>query len=184
MLGREVEKAPQLMIVGDGPLRDAVIQRARELAIQDRLLMPGHLEYAEMPQIYHGACAFVLFSTTEQWGLVVNEAMSAGCPVLVSDRAGCVPELVSNGVNGFTVDPFDPKDLAEKLLYLHRHPSIRSAFGLRSRNIIGAFSPRAHADNVINVAKHAVELGSRRKSVRGRLCLSAMIIKHRFAKSV
>jgi glycosyltransferase involved in cell wall biosynthesis len=44
-------------------------------------------------------------STTEQWGLVVNEAMAAGLPVLVSDRCGCAPDLVEVGVNGFTFDP-------------------------------------------------------------------------------
>ena len=49
----------------------------------------------------------VLFhpSTTEQWGLVVNEAMAAGLVIIGSDRTGSIKELVEDGVNGFTFDP-------------------------------------------------------------------------------
>ena len=53
-------------------------------------------------------------STSEQWGLVVNEAIASSLPVVVSNRCGCAPELI-NG-NGFTFDPFDEKALAERLL--------------------------------------------------------------------
>jgi 1,2-diacylglycerol 3-alpha-glucosyltransferase len=57
------------------------------------------------------ASAFIQASTTEQWGLVVNEAMASGLPVLVSERCGCAPDLVKNGVNGYTFDPYDIKEI-------------------------------------------------------------------------
>ena len=50
---------------------------------------------------------FVHASTTEQWGLVVNEAMAAGLPVLVSERCGCASDLVAHGINGLLFDPYD-----------------------------------------------------------------------------
>ena len=56
--------------------------------------------------------AFVHASASEQWGLVVNEAMAAGLPVIVSERCGCAPDLVREGVNGLTFDPCDVAELA------------------------------------------------------------------------
>ena len=57
--------------------------------------------------VYGLASAFVHPSTTEQWGLVVNEAAAAGLPLIVSERCGCAPELVRQGVTGFLFDPYD-----------------------------------------------------------------------------
>src|SRR5690348_18498611 len=57
---------------------------------------------------------------SEQWGLVVNEAIASGLPVIVSDGCGCAPELVQG--NGFTFDPFDEKQLGERLLEMASLP--------------------------------------------------------------
>ena len=76
------------------------------------VILAGFKQYDELPAYYGLASAFVHASTTEQWGLVVNEAMASGLPVLVSDRCGCAPDLVEDGVNGFTFDPYDVEALA------------------------------------------------------------------------
>jgi glycosyltransferase involved in cell wall biosynthesis len=74
--------------------------------------LPGFRQIGELPRFYAHAGAFVHASTTEQWGLVVNEAMASGLPVLVSNLCGCAPELVVEGINGFTFDPRDVDELA------------------------------------------------------------------------
>ena len=76
--------------------------------------LPGFKPYDELPVYYALANAFVHASTTEQWGLVVNEAIASGLPVIVSNRCGCAPELV-NG-NGFTFDPTNEHELTARLL--------------------------------------------------------------------
>jgi len=76
--------------------------------------LPGFKQYEELPVYYALAKAFVHPSTTEQWGLVVNEAIASGLPVIVSERCGCVPELV--GDNGFTFDPLNEDELTARLL--------------------------------------------------------------------
>ena len=100
------------MILGDGHLRPQLTRRVEQLGIAEDVLLPGFKQYDELPAWYGLAGAFVLASTTEQWGLVVNEAMASGLPVLVSERCGCAPDLVEDGVNGFTFDPYDVEGLA------------------------------------------------------------------------
>src|SRR5262249_19447865 len=84
------------------------------LNLHQHVHLPGFKQYNELPVYYGLANAFVHVSTSEQWGLVVNEAIASGLPVIVSNRCGCSPELV-NG-NGFTFDPFDEQELPEHLL--------------------------------------------------------------------
>ena len=106
----------RLVITGDGKLRPSLMRRIDELGMAGDVLLPGFKQYDELPIYYGLASAFVHASTTEQWGLVVNEAMAAGLPVLVSNRCGCAPDLVQDGVNGFTFDPYDVDRLAELML--------------------------------------------------------------------
>lgn len=75
----------------------------------------GHLQRDALVDQYRTAGALVLPSLSEPWGLVVNEAMHAGLPVISSDRCGCVPELVADGVSGFTVDPEDEGSIAAQM---------------------------------------------------------------------
>jgi glycosyltransferase involved in cell wall biosynthesis len=70
----------------------------------------GFIQYDELPYFYNHAKALILPSWSDQWGLVVNEAMACGLPVLVSEKCGCAPDLVVNGKNGFTFDPNDPEE--------------------------------------------------------------------------
>jgi glycosyltransferase involved in cell wall biosynthesis len=105
-----------LVLLGDGPLRERLNTQLSTLDLHPHVHLPGFKRYDELPVYYALAKAFVHASTTEQWGLVVNEALASGLPVIVSDRCGCVPELV-NG-NGFTFDPFAEHELADRLLRL------------------------------------------------------------------
>ena len=102
-----------LVLLGDGPLRETLNTQLSTLNLNEHVHLPCFRPYNELPAFYARAKAFVHASTTEQWGLVVNEAVASGLPVIVSDRCGCVPELV-NG-NGFAFDPFDEHELGERL---------------------------------------------------------------------
>ena len=80
-----------LVLLGDGALRAQIESRIVRLDLIGRVMLPGFKQYEELPAWYGLARAFVHASTTEQWGLVVNEAMASGLPVLVSERCGCAP---------------------------------------------------------------------------------------------
>src|SRR6266404_5023805 len=103
-----------LVLLGDGPLRETLNAQLSTLNLHSHVHLPGFKQYDELPVYYALANAFVHPSTTEQWGLVVNEAIASGLPVIVSERCGCVPELVQG--NGFTFDPTNEHELTARLL--------------------------------------------------------------------
>jgi glycosyltransferase involved in cell wall biosynthesis len=108
--------------------------------------MPGFKQYDELPAYYAFADLFVHASRVEQWGLVVNEAMACGLPVVVSRRCGCVPELVREGVNGYSFDPDYPDQLAELLAALADDVERRTLMGKASSTVIADWSPRKFAE--------------------------------------
>ena len=137
----------ELLILGDGEQRGELEQLRERLGLAGHVLMPGFKSYSELPAYYGFAGAFVLPSTSEQWGLVVNEAMAAGLPVIVSDRCGCATDLVEDGRNGFTFPADDPDRLASVLTRVAGDTD-RAAFGRRSREIIAEWSPARFADGL------------------------------------
>ncbi len=99
--------------------------------------------------------AFVHVSTSEQWGLVVNEAAASGLPVIVSDRCGCAPELVETGINGFIVDPYDVESLAGAMCRIASSGCDRVAMGMRSQEIVSRWGPETFAKSLqraVNIA--------------------------------
>jgi glycosyltransferase involved in cell wall biosynthesis len=101
---------PMLVIVGDGAAGAAVTEAAAG-CVDIKYL--GFRNQSELPAVYAMCDALVLPSTNfESWGLVVNEAMSLGKPVIVSDRVGCGPDLV-NPATGWVAKAGDAKSLAD-----------------------------------------------------------------------
>ncbi|CAG0958960.1 GDP-mannose-dependent alpha-(1-6)-phosphatidylinositol monomannoside mannosyltransferase [Geobacteraceae bacterium] len=99
-LARQRGLPVKLLFAGSGELTDALQRRAAELNVPAHFT--GFLNQTEMWQAYVPADAFVLPSTNgETWGLVTNEAMLFGLPVIVSDQVGCGPDLVVEGETGY-----------------------------------------------------------------------------------
>jgi glycosyltransferase involved in cell wall biosynthesis len=163
-----------LVLLGDGPMRAELERRRAALGLKASLAMPGFRPYAELPLYYGAAGAFVLASTTEQWGLVVNEAMASGLPVLVSDRCGCAPDLVETGRNGYTFDPHDADALARLMLEVASDACDRAAMGAASRAIVARWGPDRFAAGFEAAARAALAAPERRASVADRMLLRAL----------
>jgi len=101
----------ELYVAGDGPLRDAVIQAAQE----HRVVYVGHLGRSELHALYARTDVLVLPSRYEVWGLVVNEAMGHGLPVIASDAVGAVDDLIEPGVNGYVFRAGDRAGLQDAM---------------------------------------------------------------------
>jgi glycosyltransferase involved in cell wall biosynthesis len=152
-----------LVLLGDGPLKTDLKKLISELGLKSFVHLPGFKQYHELPVYFGLAGAFVHASTTEQWGLVVNEAMASGLPVLVSNRCGCAMDLVSPGVNGFQFDPVNVDKLAQQMLKISTDNFPLADFGEASRRIISTWGPERFAGGLRDAV--AVALKNRRPRV-------------------
>lgn len=190
---------PHLVMVGSGKEE----QKLRELCVQLRLSICDHppgnprlqarsvatpmvhfygfRQIDESPVFYALADAFFLPSLYEEWGLVVNEAMACGLPVIVSKTAGCAEDLLEAGPiefvapepegllnrqarligrlrrNGFVVNPNSEEDLAEAMTVLAKFPELKREMGQASRRIISKFSCEQFAENALRAAWAAID---------------------------
>lgn len=122
----------RLVILGDGEERGFIESNIQKLDIQG-ITLAGFHQIEDIPVYYGLAKAFIHPALREQWGLVVNEAMASGLPVIVSRVCGCVPDLVEHGVNGFTFDPENTAELAEYMFLLNSEPELLERMGAASR---------------------------------------------------
>lgn len=133
-----------LFLVGDGPdlayYQD--LCRVRELT---SVRFEGFRSQNELPRYYAIADVLVFPTHSDPWGLVLNEAMSAGLPVICSTAAGAAADLVRPGRNGFLHEPGDVQTLKGHLLMVLRDDWLRRRMGAASREIIEDFSPRKMA---------------------------------------
>jgi len=144
-----------VVLLGDGPLREALNSQLSTLNLHRHVRLPGFKQYDELPVYYALAKAFVHASTTEQWGLVVNEAIASGLPVIVSNRCGCVPELVQG--NGFTFEPTDEHELASRLLQMASlSDDERRHLGDASYTIAANFAPKHFGEGMEQAAQLAL----------------------------
>lgn len=129
---------PWLLIVGEGELRPRLEAEIARLGLE-RVRLFGFKGQRELPAFFAVADLFVLPSVQEPWGLVVNEAMNAGLPVIVTDLVGCAPDLVHHGVNGLVVGPGDVGGLAEALAALLADPAAARRMGENSLAMVRAW---------------------------------------------
>jgi len=133
-----------LVLVGSGPQEQELKTIAKKENIAG-LHWRGFKQYEELPAYYSLASCFVLPSLSEPWGLVVNEAMACGLPVLVSRHCGCLPELCHRGINGFDFDPLDVAGLADLMLRMSSGEIDLKSFSEASRRIISLYTPETWA---------------------------------------
>jgi 1,2-diacylglycerol 3-alpha-glucosyltransferase len=189
-----------LVLLGDGPLRDTLNSQLSTLNLHGHVLLPGFKQYPDLPAYYGLASAFIHASTTEQWGLVVNEAMASGLPVLVSNRCGCAPDLVQEGVNGFTFDPCNIEQLAELMLKISllevgrvtpcapspatglltinsQTSNSLAEMGAASRRIIKEWGPERFASGLHQAVETALRVPRPRTTFFTRLILRALSLR-------
>jgi glycosyltransferase involved in cell wall biosynthesis len=137
-----------LILLGNGPLKENIKDYLNVNDLYDKVHMPGFIHQNEIANYYAFSDVFILPSISEPWGLVVNEAMLYELPVIVSNKCGCVPELVHNGYNGFTFEPADQRSL-ERLMrdFIDDKYNITD-MGTKSLQIVLKHSPESVSENI------------------------------------
>lgn len=149
-------KAWDLVLCGDGQLRPQLEQQINELGLKDYIHLPGFLQQDELLPFFAHANCFIHASIQEQWGLVVNEAMAAGLPVLVSNRCGCFEDLVLEGINGFGFDPENQKELTQLMVKISSDEVDLQTMGKASLEHIQKFSPNYFGQGLMQAVEYAL----------------------------
>lgn len=140
------KKAPilrslSLVLVGSGPQEQVLKDQVQRLRLEN-VFWPGFKQVDELPAYYTLASALILPSTSEPWGLVINEAMACGLPILASSQCGAVWDLVFPGINGLIFNPWNSQSISQAIFSFSEYSLDRqSAMGLASERIIQNFTP-------------------------------------------
>lgn len=157
----------RLVLIGEGAerakLEDIISQRRIE-----GVTITGFRQLEDLPAYYGRAGAYIHPTLKDTWGLVVNEAMASGLPVLVSDRAGCVDDLVRDGDNGYRFDPIQPSQLAHLMQEIASSEDRRREMAFRSLEIISDWSLERYADAVQAAARAGQVRAGRPLGLRAR----------------
>lgn len=140
----------ELIIVGSGQEEDVL--RKFVLVKQAHVRFLGFKNQSELPEIYAASDIFVLPAESEPWGLVVNEAMAAGLPIIVTDDVGAAPDLVEGKNTGFVYPVGDICKLAEAIDKLLSSPEQASLMGTNAKKLIKNWDVIESADGI----EHAV----------------------------
>lgn len=153
---------PQLkaVFVGDGPLAPDLRAQARRLA-PGRAVLAGFVNQSRLADYFAAADLFVLPSLFETWGLVVNEAMQMGLPVIATEQCGCAQDLVSPGKTGELFAAGDAKKLAEHLRNLFLDKSRRRRYSTEASERIKLYSTAASAKGIAQAARLSVALAGK-----------------------
>lgn len=145
-----------LVFAGDGVAREKLVRQSKQIA-PGSVWFPGFAQREDLAGLYALADALVLPTHSDPWGLVINEAMACGLPIIVSNVAGCAADLVKDGHNGYVVPPQDAAKLSAAIGSLFGKPDLRQKMSVRSLERIRNFSPDACAAGLAAAANAATE---------------------------
>jgi 1,2-diacylglycerol 3-alpha-glucosyltransferase len=150
-LGSDLRSEVGLVFAGDGVSREALSEQAK-LIEPGMICFPGFAQREDLAGLYALAEALMLPTRSDPWGLVVNEAMACGLPVIVTNVAGCASDLVEDGWNGYVVPPANPDRLSAAISSLLRQPETTQQMRVRCSERIQAYSPQACANGLAEAA--------------------------------
>ncbi|MEQ8910213.1 MAG: glycosyltransferase family 4 protein [Vicingaceae bacterium] len=123
-------------VVGDGESRKELELEVQKKGLEDLIKFHGFKQRDEVPKYYAKADVFLFQTEADIWGLVLNEAMSAAIPTLVSKRAGAAVDLIIEGETGFVVDFHNTEEVAKKINWILNHPKEAKRIGEKAAQFI------------------------------------------------
>jgi glycosyltransferase involved in cell wall biosynthesis len=154
-LNQELRREFGLVFVGDGDSRSPLEKEARSIS-GGMIRFTGFAQREQLGAYYGLADVFVLPTYTDTWGMVVNEAMACGLPVIVSRAAGCAADLLRDNWNGLLVTPKDVRSLESVMRLLAEQTALRILMGAHSAEHIRRYSPQAWSDGVAEAVQQTL----------------------------
>lgn len=147
-LDESVRDGIGLVFAGDGTARTELEHFAAGIR-PGIVKFSGFVQREQLSELYALAQALVFATHSDPWGLVVNEAMACGLPIIASEVAGCVPDLVEHNWNGILVAPGDVKGLTEAMHALVSQPALAARMAECSLERIRSYTPELWADGLM-----------------------------------
>src|SRR6202041_1607754 len=151
----------RLVFAGDGAQRTELERESAASGISDKVQFLGFVNQSQLPKLYKAADLMVIPSHYEPFGLVVNEAMLCGCPVIASDRVGAVRDLVTHTETGY-VYPCGVTDILAPLLQTAlSDPTRLESIRQNALQRISLWTPQASADALVEAVERATSRSAR-----------------------
>ena len=147
-LGRNIEG----IIIGDGPERENLNSLAKNLGVSNRIHFVGQVSEREKFQYLASSDVYVLSSMHEGFGIVLQEAMQVGLPIVSTNFGGQV-DIVKDGVNGFLIKPKDTKTLANKIKFIINNPILCEAISSKNKKEISKYNIKKVACQYLELVK-------------------------------
>jgi glycosyltransferase involved in cell wall biosynthesis len=151
-------KNAKFIIAGKGLSNEMkkLVSYATKLGVKDNIVFTGYFPDKKLPLLYQAADIFAFSTFYENLPFAVLEALSTGLPV-VTTRVGGIPEMIEDRKNGFLVEPFNSRELADRILYYLEHPAAASEMALLARKTIeNQFDWRLIVKKVVKVYDEAL----------------------------
>ena len=161
------------VLIGDGPEHERIVKFIHDNHCENKVHFLPFLSQAELPAIYQHAEALICSSSSsETWGLVINEAMAGGCPVIASVQCGATHTLIQEGVNGFQFSCDDIDKLTELMLAYHKLPqNKKDAMKEASKQIISNWGLDRFAKECCDAIDFAISQPKRKITIIDNLII-------------
>lgn len=145
----------RLVFVGQGPLREVIVEEVKKQNWSEAVLLPGFLD--DVVGVMQALDILLLPSYWEGFGIVLIEAMAAGKPAISTDTSS-MPEIIVDGETGFVVPPGDAEALAARAMHLLRHAALREKFGFAARQrVLEKFTQQRMIENLENLFERELQ---------------------------
>jgi glycosyltransferase involved in cell wall biosynthesis len=145
----------ELWIVGDGPEKEKLRLMVPEW-LKDRVVFKGFVPFERRSEYYQDTDILVHPARHDGWGVVIQEAMASGLPVIGTKQTGAAFDLIEGGRNGFLVDADDEEMLFQRMKWFVNNPGELSTFGKRAREGVSLFTPAWGASRFFEITKEAL----------------------------
>jgi glycosyltransferase involved in cell wall biosynthesis len=152
-LVKTLERLPKnvnAIILGEGPEKENLLKLAKKLKVENRLILPGFVSEEEKFQYLDNADIYVLSSLHEGFGIVLQEAMQVGLPIVATNNGGQV-DFVKDGENGFLVEPKNSKLISEKIKEMIKNDNLKNKISQKNKKDINKFGIKEIAKDYLKL---------------------------------
>jgi glycosyltransferase involved in cell wall biosynthesis len=152
-LVKTLERLPKnvnAIILGEGPEKENLLKLAKKLKVENRLILPGFVSEEEKFQYLDNTDIYVLSSLHEGFGIVLQEAMQVGLPIVATNNGGQV-DFVKEGENGFLVEPKNSKLIAQKIKEIIKNDNLKNKISQKNKKNIDKFGIKEIAKDYLKL---------------------------------